>query len=42
MIDWTGGGVLAEFEAKGEKSCPETSDASEEMVYEGDHKSVVV
>ena len=34
--------VLAEFEANGEKPCPETSDTSEEIMYDQDHKSVDV
>ena len=34
--------VLAEFEANGEKSRPETSDTSEEIVYDKSHNSVDV
>ena len=34
--------VLAEFGANVEKSCPETSDASEEIVYDKGSKSVEV
>lgn len=34
--------VLAEFEVKGEKSCAEINETSEETVYDEDHESVEV